>query len=55
MGVNSVTKMKTEAFEFLNWVLREDMVVAKGMLGHLVPVKATYESTILNNYYRGSR
>ena len=53
MGVNSATKMQTEAFEFLNWVLREDMVVAKGMLGHLVPVKATYESTILNNYYPG--
>ena len=53
MGVNSETKMQNEAFEFLNWVVREDMVVAKGMLGHLLPVQATYDSTILNNYYPG--
>lgn len=53
MGINSSSKMPDEAYEFINWVFREDMVVTKGMLGHLVPIQATYDSTLLNNCYPG--
>lgn len=53
MSINSSSKIPDEAYEFINWVFREDMVVTKGMLGHLVPIQATYDSTLLNNCYPG--
>ena len=35
MGVNAATKMADEAYEFLCWAIRDDMVVTKGHAGVL--------------------
>jgi len=53
LGVNANTKMPDEAYEFLCWTIREDLAVMRGLLGNLIPVNATYNSSLLNNSYPG--
>lgn len=50
-GVNAYSKMPDEAYEFLCWTIREDLAVMRGLLGNLIPVKATYNNSLLNNSY----
>lgn len=51
--ISSKSEAPQEAFAFIKWVVEEEHAVVRGMLGNLIPVKATYESTLLTDNYPG--
>lgn len=51
LSINAHTQMAYEAYEFLRWVIRDDLVVAKGLLGNLIPVHATFNNALLTKNY----
>ena len=50
-GINSSTKIPDQAYQFLNWAVSEELAVTNGLMGGVIPVKATFNSSLLRNYY----
>jgi len=52
-SISAAAKQPEAAYRFLRWAAGEEEAVIRGLLGHLTPCTATFESALLNRYYPG--
>ncbi len=48
-GINAVSQMKDEAYQYIKWSLREDLAVTLDLLGGVQPTKETFDNSLLQN------
>jgi len=49
--INSRSEKKEEAFQFIKWSIRKDMAVIRDLMGSVLPVKETFNNSLLNNSF----
>ena len=49
--INADSSKKEEAFQFLKWSIRGDLAVVRDLMGSMLPVKETFDNSLLINSY----